>query len=264
MEKIVFAKSWQGGFAGFGLESFSDFFNFAGGKIINKNTKRDVQQLTLGNGDDSKVFFMKRFYRPYLKDIFFSWQNFGQPKPQAVIEWENANFLLEKGIETYRPVCFGLRTRLGIEKKSFFITEKLNGCCLTDFIAQRRGRLTQQQKEEIIVQLAKMIRKVHDTGVSLPDLYLWHIFITENAGQWEFAVIDLHRMVRNVRDKNKQIMNLGRLHHSMLDKYFDDSLRWLFIESYAADDWPGRAAKLGRKIKKYSNKVSAKRNPKQY
>lgn len=266
VEKIVFADSWQEVFAEFGLKSFDDFFGYCGGQQINKNTKRDVSILTFGDGAARKVFFLKRFHHPHYKDMLFSWRNFGRLCSQAAVEWKNANLLFENGVETYKSTCFGEQIKWGLERKSFFVTEKLPGLCLTDFVARNWPQLAQSQKEKIITSLAKTIRKIHDARINLPDLYIWHIFIRESQkpNEWDFAVIDLHRMSHNVTDKNRQIKNLGRLDHSMLDKYFDKTMRRLFIESYAGDDWPGGVDKLAGKVKKYSNAVSAKRNPRPY
>ncbi len=264
MEKIVFADSWQGFFAEFGLRSFYDFFDYPGTERIDKKTKRRVNKLTFGDGRKRRTFFMKRFYYSHLKDTFLALRNFRQLCSQAACEWKNANLLFKNGFETYRPACYGEQMKSGLEKKSFFVTEELQDQCLTDFVAQNWSQLRQLQKEKIIVQLAKTIRKIHDAGISLPDLYVWHIFIKENQDQWNFAVIDLHRMKHNVSDRNQQIRNLGRLDYSMLDKYFDEKMRRLFIESYAADNWPGGTDLLATKIKKYSDAVSAKRNQKPY
>ena len=264
-EKIIFANSWQDFFAELGFSSFDDFFDYPA-REMSKNSKRNAAELRLGNGTEQKIFFLKRFHNPHFKDIISSWRTFGQPTSQAAVEWANANLLLNHGVKTYRPVCFGEQTKFGIEKKSFLITEKLESLCLTDFITRNFSQSAQPQKEKIIISLAKLIRKIHDARISLPDLYVWHIFIEESkdAGKWDFAVIDLHRMAHNVTNKNQQIRNLGRLDYSMLDKYFDHRLRQLLIESYAGDDWPGGAALLADKVKKYSNKLSAKRKPRQY
>ena len=263
-EKIVFANSWQSFFAEFGFSSFDDFFDYPA-RQMSKNSKRNAAELRLDNGIEQKMFFLKRFHNPHLKDIISAWRAFGRPTSQAAVEWINANLLLNHGIGTYRPVCLGEQTRFGIEKKSFFITEKLQGSCLTDFISQNFSQLAQPQKEKIIISLAKLIRKIHDARISLPDLYVWHIFIEENEdSEWDFAFIDLHRMAHNVTNKNHQIRNLGRLDYSMLDKYFDDRLRQLFIESYAGSDLPGGPALLADEVKKYSNKISSRRNPKHY
>ena len=266
MERVVFADSWQSIFVEFGLSSFDDLFRFSGGKQINKNNKRDVNLLSFDIAAESKVFFIKRFHRPHFKDMLFTLRNFGRFVSQARAEWENTKLLFCNDIETYRPVCYGEQTRFGLESKSFIITEKLQGYALTDFVGQKWQFLKNEQKEKIIVGLAHFVRRIHNLNVSLPDLYLWHIFIKENPGlgEWEFAVIDLHRMARNVTNQNQQIRNLGALDHSMLDKYFDDTIRRLFIESYAGRDWPGGVTKLAAKVKKRSRAISARRNQKEY
>jgi tRNA A-37 threonylcarbamoyl transferase component Bud32 len=201
--------------------------------------------------------------------MFFTWRSFGGFCSQARCEWENAGLLLDNGIETYRPVCYGEKRKWAVESKSFIITEKLQGESLTDFIRQRWHNLQRQQKEKIIAGLAAFVRRIHALNISLLDLYVWHIFLKENteSDEYDFAVIDLHRMSRNVTDKKIRIENLGRLHHSMIDSYFDEKLKQLFIESYAglpADDWDGDIAELTARIQKQSDKVSAKRNPKPY
>ena len=155
---------------------------------------------------------------------------------------------------------------MGIEKKSFFVTEKIKGPCFADFVAQNWLQLERKQKEKIITCLGRMFRKIHNAGISLPDLYVWHIFLTAEADseKSDFAVIDLHRMKRNVTNKNEQLKNLGRFHHSMIEKYFSNDDRGLLIEAYAGNNWPESIDKLKGKIEKHSRKVSAKRNPKPY
>ncbi|MHC4148910.1 MAG: lipopolysaccharide kinase InaA family protein [Planctomycetota bacterium] len=266
MERIVFTDSWQAFFADFGLKSFDDFFAFPDAKIINENNKRQVCILTLGDEPGGKVFFLKRFHNPHLKDILFALRNSGSLCSQAAYEWRNANALLENGIATYKPVCFGERTRFGLESKSFLATEKLQALPMTDFVRENWEKLSAEQKERIITDLGRFVRRIHDLNVSLPDLYLWHIFIKEDQSlqSREFAVIDLHRMRCNVTSRNQKVKNLGRFDHSMVDKYFDERLKRLFVESYAADNWDGDIAALVARVKKYSAKVSAKRNPKPY
>ena len=266
MKRIVFADSWQPVLAEFGLESFDDFFGYCGGERINKNNKREVITFTLGQGSHKKQFFMKRFFKPHFKDMLFAWRNFGGFFSQGRCEWENTKLLSCNGIVTYRPTCYGEQINWGLETKSFIVTEKLQAQPLTDFVQQKWQSLKTEQKEKIIADLAVLVRRIHDLNISLPDLYLWHIFIKESqkADVWDFAVIDLHRMARNVTNQNHKIRNLGALDHSMLDKYFDDATRRLFIESYAGRDWPGDIAKLFSKVKNRSKAISSRRNQKPY
>jgi tRNA A-37 threonylcarbamoyl transferase component Bud32 len=266
VRRVVFADSWEQFFSRHGLKSFGDFFEYTPTETIGINNKRSVVTFSLSTDSQKKQFFMKRFFHPHFKDMLFTWRSFGSMCSQARCELENAGLLLNNGIETYKPVCFGEQTKCGIEANSFIVTEKLSGQALTDFVRQKWHNLQRQQKEKIIAGIGKFIRSIHELNISLPDLYVWHIFLKENPDtkNYDFAVIDLHRMSRNVTNRNTKIKNLGRLHHSMVDKYFDEDLKRSFIESYAGDNWDGDINTLASQVKKYSDAVSAKRNPKPY
>ena len=152
MEQVIFADSWQSVFADCGLNSFEDFFYCSAVENTDGNKpSREVNTLTLGDGRERKMLFLKRFHNSHIKDTLFSISNFGRFCSQAACEWKNANMLLKNGIETYRPVCYGEQTRLGVERKSFFVTEEIQGRCLTDFIADNWPKLSNRQKKKIIV-----------------------------------------------------------------------------------------------------------------
>ena len=165
---------------------------------------------------------MKRFYQPHFKDMYRTVLVFGQILSQAGVEWANANILLKHGIETYRPVCYGFKRNYGLEKCSFFVTEKLHSQCLTDHIKANWQNMAMRQKHELIIAIAKVVRKIHDLGIDMPDLYMWHFFVSENDGQYEFALIDLHRMKKKRPSRNAQIRNVASLFYSMVDKYIDE------------------------------------------
>ena len=266
MDKVIFADTWQKFFAGFDLRSFDDFFDHPATKTAPENTKRTASKLVLGEGEERKVFFIKRFHNSTCKDTLFGLRNFGTFCSQAACEWKNAKMLLDNGIETYRPVCYGERTWCGIERKSFVVSENLTGEALTDFVGRNWQNLNRQQKEKIIVDMAVFVRRIHEKKFSPLDLYVWHIFLKENkaSGGWEFAILDLHRMSHNVKNKNHQLENLGRLFYSMAERYFDEGLKQLFIQSYAGNDYAGDIKTLTAQIKRYSDKLSARRKLKPY
>ena len=267
MIKVDFAKDWAPVFEKAGLKSLQDFFDYSAGQTINKNQKREVVTMNLDTTAGTKQLFMKRFFNPHLKDTLFTIRNFGTLCSQAACEWKNAYLLLQKGIDTYHPVCYGRQMRFPIEKKSFIITEKINGLPLTDFVADKWLQLDQPQKEKIITAIAKLVRKIHNAKISLPDLYLWHIFITKTPlpaqlSEDDFAVIDLHRMRINVSSKNARIRDLAALDFSMLAKYFDDNLREIFLNAYSNAGTEQIA--LSRKIKKRSRVLANRRRKPDY
>ncbi len=260
VEKIVFADSYQEIFAVAGFNCLDDFFNYNTGKRVNKNNKREVLKFTL----ETKNFFMKRFYKPHFKDILSAKLAFGKFYSQAKVEWENANLLLKNGIGTYKPVCYGQTTKCGLERRSFFVTKELISQCFADFARENWGRIDRLEKDKILLGIAGTIRKTHEAGISLPDLYVWHIYVNTSDDGYTFDIIDLHRMSHNITNRDKQIENLGRFDHSMVDKYFDENDRRVFVEAYAGSNWPSDIEKLVEQVKKYSKKVSVKRNPKPY
>ena len=265
MQRVVFADSWSEFFAEFDIVSFGDFFDRFADGATGGNSRRNVVSFSLGTGTEQKSFFIKRFFRPHFKDVFFARRNIGQTCSQGRYEFENARFLLDNGIGSYRPVCYGERRIFGIETKSFVITEELNSTCLTDFVREKWRNLERGEQEKIVSGLGTFVRRIHALNVSLPDLYVYHIYITENAeNEYEFAVIDLHRMSRNVTNKNKKLKNLGRLHHSMLDEYFDDELKKLLVKSYAADDSGSDVNALITQVERWSKAISSKRKRKAY
>jgi len=277
VQRVVFANSWSRFFAEFDIGTFDDFFERLAADAKGGNRRRNVASFSLGPDSQKKTFFIKRFFHPYLKDVLFARRNVGESCSQGLYESESARFLLGNGIESYRPVCYGEEKKWGIESKSFVVTEELQSPCLTDFVREKWQTLERSQQEKIVAGLGAFVRRIHalnvslpdlyvyHLNVSLPDLYVYHIYVTESAaGEYEFAVIDLHRMSRNVTNKNQKLKNLGRLHHSMLDNYFDDELKQLLVKSYAADNLDGDVTALVARIEKFSLAVSAKRRKKAY
>jgi hypothetical protein len=183
--------------------------------------------------------------------MLFTLRKFGRPCSQASCEWENTRRLLGNGIETYHPVCYGEKMVCGLEKKSFFITEKIQGQCLTDFISENWLTMNQDEKEGIIISLAKMFRRVNDLGISLRDMYIWHVFVTKTNGGHSFAIIDLHRMTTNFKagcSNSERVRNIGAFLFSLSPKYFDDRIKEEFLNAYTADDWKGNKSFFCKKI----------------
>lgn len=272
MERIVFAEGWQSYFDEYGLKSLDDFFGCEADLDILESSKRYVNAVSFGEGSQRKNFFIKRFRYCHLEDIFLGLNNFGRLRSQAACEYENASYLLNKGFGTYRPVCFGEQTTLGIERRSFVVTEELDGRALDCFVAENFEKLERPEKEQILKELGRTIRRIHDCDISLPDLYIWHLFIRENqsdqpaadkyaaAHKYEFAVIDLHRMKYRVKSRKEKIRNLARLDYSLLDEYFEEGLRRVLIAAYSGE----RDDSVFSKVRRGSAKLLKRRRPKPY
>lgn len=267
MDRIIFSGEWKDILAEKGYKTFNDLYYKIKKRRIgcSRDHNRTVSTVSLQTNEGEKTLFIKRFRHAYLKDKIFIFLNTGKFLSQAGYEWDNINLLAQKGIKAPKTVCYGEYSRLGFLRRSFIITEEINGQCLTDFISQNWNAMPNYEKEKIIISLAKTIKKIHNAKFSLKDLYLWHIYIHQNGNnEYDFIFLDFNRMRRNVGDKNEFIKNLGRLHYSMIDQYFDNKLKQLLINTYGEGMNNRDMENLTRKIKKYSKKYLARRGTKNY
>ncbi|MCF7955655.1 MAG: lipopolysaccharide kinase InaA family protein, partial [Phycisphaerae bacterium] len=163
---------------------------------------------------------------------------------------------------TYRPVCFGTENRFGIELRSFFVTEKLTGQCLREFITEKWEGMSDEQKKLTVINIGKFVRKIHQAGVNMPDLYVWHLYLeSEDVTTCDFAIIDLHRMSKCREIKTGQIIrNLAALDFSMIEKYFNDEMRYSLVESYLNGASKKETQSLYKKIKQRSNVLRSRRH----
>lgn len=233
-EKIVFQGDFEQLFRSHHLATAGDFFAYTGGLRINKNRNREVIVFTL-EAEPGREFFLKRFFDPHLKDLFFNFRNLGRICSQAEFEFENARALSRNGLGAFTTVCFGEVTRRGLEEKSFLVSERLPHQCMTDFIDQHWASLSAAERESLMAQLARTIRRLHDARMSMPDLYIYHIFVRQAVESYEFAFIDLHRMGRHVINPATRVRNLGALFFSLVGEYFDEPVKRSFLQAYAPE-----------------------------
>ncbi|MBE0536720.1 MAG: hypothetical protein IH624_13720 [Phycisphaerae bacterium] len=249
MTTVEFAENTAAWFEQAGLSRFEDFFHFNGGTLINRNRNRDVVKFSLDAGGRKKTLFMKRFFHPHIKDMLFARRSFGRLCSQAGCEWHNASILLHNGIGTYRPLCCGEHMLFGLERQSFLITEELPGRCLSEFVGQSWAQTGRYNKEAVVAAMGRFVRKIHNAAVSMPDLYVWHLFLETHDEGYGLAIIDLHRMRAGVKGESEKIRNLGALEFSMLGEYFDDALKDVFFDSYFGTDFRGDKGLFRQKVR---------------
>jgi hypothetical protein len=266
MDKVIFADSWEAYFARLGLRTFDDFYDYDDATTVNRNRKRNVQRMVLGTGPDRRIFFMKRFQRPHLKDMLAARCSGDRLVSQAGVEWRNAWHLLNHGIGTYEPACIGERTGWGLEKASFFITRELEAVCLLDLVVESWHSLDRRRQETILVAVANLARTVHSLDISLPDLQVWHLYLhtDDSADIGRLSVIDLHRITQRVRNPRKKARDLSRLLRSMVPEYFDEGHRRLLMEAYLDGLTVPRKRALQAVITNYEAALNARHTAHRY
>jgi hypothetical protein len=254
MDKIIFADSWNDYFSAFGLRSFDDFYDYKDASHVNRNKRRNVRRFTLKDAQGEKSFYIKRFHGSHLKDKLAAAIRFGWGASQARVEWENARYLLNNGFATYVPVCYGESNR----GKSFIVTIELDAVCLQKYVIEKWLSLSRPVQDKIIIAVAEMIRRVHSHDISLPDLFIWHLFVQPNSveGEIELSVIDLHRMRTSVKSKTGKIKELSTFYWSMSGEYFDERHKNLLVATYWGS---GDILGLIKKISKHEARLNRKR-----
>ncbi len=137
------------------------------------------------------------------------------------------------------------------------MTKKLHADCLNDFCNLNWQNLSNRKKHNFVTQMALFAKKIHHHDISLPDLYTHHIFLNPDGQMknFQFAVIDLHRMTRS-RSLKEKAHNLAALLFTMIPQFFPNELKEEFLKAYS-DDQP--VAKIRNLIERQINKLKNRR-----
>ena len=128
----------------------------------------------------------------------------------------NTGDLQQVNVAVPRTIACGGQWQGLLEKRSFIITLELEKARslekqLPDCFHAENAAAWNQQKT-FTRQLADFIRRFHATGYRHRDLYLAHIFLSEDE---MLSLIDLHRCFRPLFFKERfRIKDLAQLHYS--------------------------------------------------
>jgi heptosyltransferase-2 len=181
--------------------------------------------------------FLKRYDRPPIMLQLRNWLSHHAHRSCALSEVKAHNKLSAAGINTPRVISYGQQWGILFEKRSFIISEKIpnaqslerklpgyfEGPATTDQLKLRR---------DFIDQLAKFVRKFHQTNYRHRDFYFSHIFYGNNGN---FYLIDLARAFKPIICKDRfRIKDIAQIHYSAPAKYFSRTDRLRFYCCYAS------------------------------
>lgn len=195
----------------------------------NRTTKR-FQNL-------QKSYFLK-FHGPVgWAEIFKNLTQFKTPVIGAQREYEALSHLDKNKINAPQVKGFGNRGLNPANSSSFLITEELYGTIsLEDFFLQDRHKeLFPTQRRKLIKHVAKLIRKMHLSGLNHRDLYLCHLHIKEDVDFNDIKVylIDLHRaQIRSNVPERWLVKDLGGFFHSILQFGLSEKDFYRFMTTY--------------------------------
>ncbi len=221
-----------------GLTSIETIFSFNAAKnLAKKNLASFRSRLQIEiNSPQPTTLFLKRYDNPPVMTQLKYWFWGRGRKSLGILEYETSRKLKEAGINTPKTIAFGSQRNLLLEKRSFFITEKIPDADalerkLPDFFEGEPSADKLRLRRSFIVQLANFIKKFHETDYRHRDLYLSHIFYSSTG---DFYLIDLARAFKPLLLKKRfQVKDIAQLYYSAPGKYFSRTDRLRFYISYS-------------------------------
>jgi tRNA A-37 threonylcarbamoyl transferase component Bud32 len=160
--------------------------------------------------------FIKRYnYQGWLyafKDLF-------RPS-RARRVWITANGLQMRGICTARPIAYVERRRFRVLLESYLITEGVGGVGLLEMSRRfAESGASFLKKRRLVGEIAGLVRRLHERGVSHRDLKGQNILIREeDPGRFAAVLVDLDGVRLGRIGWRRRVRDLARLARSFRDQ----------------------------------------------
>ncbi len=225
-----------------------DLGNFQKIMAVHGETFREAPgRKTVRFSRQARNYFLKTHtgvgWQEIIKNLFY----FRLPVLGAMNEWHGAHHLQRLGIDTLTIAGYGTASGNPARRHSFIITDEISDTqSLEEFCsAWKRHPLRQaheiRYKRWLIESLARIARRLHNSGANHRDFYLVHFLLQPGlkAGLLHpdasrLFVIDLHRMqLRRKTPKRWKIKDVAGLHYSSMDLGLTVRDRLRFIRLYS-------------------------------
>jgi heptose I phosphotransferase len=138
----------------------------------------------------------------------------------AHIEWDAIGMLRKTGFDVPEPVAFGEDiSLLGCPRRSFIITREVIGSQLDQMLERgypNPNKVSERQaRNQVLFDVAGMVRRFHSTGFYHKDLYLCHFIVTEDPRWGRPFFIDLERVDRDFPPRRRWLVkDLAAMNYS--------------------------------------------------
>ena len=210
---------------------------------------KDSQTTPVGRAAcDGRELFVKRYnYQGAayaLKDLFRS--------SRAKRGWQSANNCYMRGIDVALPVAYLERRRWRVLRESYVVTAAVSGEELSRLLARCGGNI--HFKRELIGQLARRLRWIHDRGLAPRDLKGANIIAEElDPGRYKFSIVDFDGIVSGPVSWRTRAKNLARLARAAaVNTPITSTDRLRFVKNYLGPGKFSRRRKMYRALTKFA------------
>lgn len=235
------------------LLDFNSVVNIGEGETIKQAVpQRSTVRFFLQNRDASFAVYLKRHYPLSAAGFFSAVLRRCLPKT-AVDEFMNIVAFHEAGIPTLTPLAAGMQKSGFFQTTSFLLTRALEGCARLDHVFTEHVPSV-ERKRAIIVEVARLIKRMHSCGFNHRDLYLCHILCDTRGGLF---IVDLHRVDRRRRVPGRwKVKDIAALNYSAPAATITRTDRLRFLKCYLGfERLSGKQKVFARKVLKKTEKM---------
>ena len=217
-----------------GLSTLQQVQSFQGEtvKVHGKRRSRDILRIpTIDDTGAPLVLYLKRTWRPHLKDGLRSLLQRGQVWSISRREWENSLSLQHAGLKTAPLVAFGESCGWFGERFSFLITESVPcNVTLQQFLEYCHVPVLRRR---VLEALARYVSRVHEAGFAMPDLYTRHLYMDFTGDKPAFYLIDMARLDHPSRvSLSRRVRDLAALNVTAPLRDVSSRERLRFLQAY--------------------------------
>lgn len=189
------------------------------GKVFRDVPGRKTSQVNILD----KSYFVKQHFGVGWKEIVKNLLSFKKPIVSAMTEVSAINAVTAAGITTTPLVAYGRRGHNPATMQSFILTEDLGDIISLEALCAgwSVNPPSPHFKRQLIISVAKLARRLHDSGINHRDFYLCHLCIDKAAiGQdnVNLYLIDLHRtQVHSKSNQRGNMKDIAALYFSAMD-----------------------------------------------
>jgi len=236
-----------------GLIGMDAVFSFTGGQPLQKAGLSSYRSRLRIERSDGPALYLKRYVDVPPVVQIKNWLTCGKRRAACDMDRLPGQDLAAIHIQTPKIIAYGIQWNGLFEKRSFLLTEEIPGASLEkhlpDCLSQVDPLEPVDRRREFIAKAADWIGVFHRAGFCHRDLYLCHIFLTE---QKDLVLIDLHRTFKPRLFKTRyRIKDLAQLYFSSPGQAISRSDRLRFYLRYAGHKkLTHRDRRLIRKVKR--------------
>ncbi|MCI1280980.1 MAG: lipopolysaccharide kinase InaA family protein [Prevotella sp.] len=170
---------------------------------VDKVFCKDRNQVVLTHFQDKKMV-IKRYKRPtFFNCIVYSFIR--KSKPERA--FYNALKLQKKGVDTATPIAYIVKKRWGLYDTGWFVSEYLKEPTLKSLCTD----MPKEDLKKLSYDFAMFSMSLFKKGIIDKDFNSSNIMVTEEAGNYHFALVDINRMEWGKTNLAQQMRTMERL-----------------------------------------------------